>query len=614
MSANAEATVTLSLIDRITGPIRRIGARIGNLIKRIGLDRVGRSISNLGNRFRGLADGIGRTSGRLAGLFGLLGAGGAGAIVTAYGLAKSASDVGSEIHDMAAKLGLSTESLSEWRYVADQAGVEAATFDGAVAKLGINAVEASNGNKQLAAAFRSLGVRVKGANGEMRSADDILDSTMSALASIEDPLKRNALAVKIFGKSGAELSKILADGVPAIKSSREEARKLGLVWSQDAADAADAFGDGINALGKRLAAFRTFVGVQLLPIVNDAVDGINEWLDANSGLIRSKLGEWVKRLGGFVRDLIEPTSQIRTRFDQFATSISGAYAEVKPFVDFLGGPMKAGLALIGLWALAPAITAVTLLAGAFGGLALGIAGVGLKTIGLGLAGIKGLFSGMAGTAEAAGAEAGYRYGSTFSSSLRGAVKVGLLGLGAYAASQIIADMPTTKEGWTERLKENKAADDARSKAIIDNGGGAVNKAFGFDFFRGKDDFENSPTKKLLDGIKNIFIGSGKPVAGVSGTLAVSDAIAARRYGLGGSTTDTLPGKAKDDAAAAAPDMITSSNTTSITAPVNVNVTINAPAGAAAAAMAAIARREFEAAGQDQARKIQSAINSSLSDN
>ncbi|MGR9269834.1 hypothetical protein [Rhizobium leguminosarum] len=612
MSANAEATVTLSLIDRITGPIRRISARIGNLTKRIGLDRVGRSISNLGNRFRGLADGIGRTSGRLAGLLGLLGAGGAGAIATAYGLAKSASDVGSEIHDMSAKLGIGTETLSEYLHVADQAGASGEAFAKGVEKLGINAVEASKGNKQLAAAFQSLGVHVKSSGGKLRSAEEILDDTMLALTKIKDPLKRNALAFKVFGKSGVELTKMLADGAEGIKAGREEARKLGIVWSQDAANAADAFGDGVNALGKRLNAFKTFVGVQLLPVINDAVESINNWLDANSGLIRSKLAEWVQRLGGFVRDLINPTSQIRIKFDEFATSIGNAYSKVKPFVDFIGGPMNAALGLIGLWALAPAITAITLLATAFLGLGASIAGFAVKSLFEGVRGIASLFAGMAGTATTAGATAGASYGNAFTRSLRGAIRVGLLGLGAYAASQIISDMPTTKEGWTERLKENKAADEARSKAIIDNGGGAVNKALGFDFFREKDGFEYSPAKKLLDGIKGLFWGSGKPVAGVSGSLAVSDALAARRYGFGGSTTDTAPGKAKDDAAmgAASSTMITQgSNQTTINNTMNATVNVTAPAGADAAAIGKAVRQELDAVN----RRAASDVKSKLSD-
>ncbi|MGO8269280.1 hypothetical protein ACC862_24265 [Rhizobium ruizarguesonis] len=609
MAANAEATVTLSLIDRVTGPIRRIGARIGNLSKRIGLDRVGRSIGNLGNRFKGLGDGIAHTSGRLAGLFGLLGAGGAGAIATAYSLAKSAGDVGAEIHDMSAKLGLGVEQLQEYRFAAKMSGVEVATFDKGVEKLGINAVEATKGNKQLAAAFKSLGVRVKGANGQMRPVEDILDDTMLALSRIKDPLKRNQLAFKVFGKSGVELTKILADGAGGLKELREEARRTGNVFSKEASDAADELGDNTDALLERFTGLKNFLGMQLLPVVNDAVKGITEWYDANAKLIRSTITDWAKQLGQFIKDLLDPTSQVRIKFDEFATSVSNAYAEIKPFVDFLGGPMKAGLALIGLWALAPAITAITLLAAAFGGLGLSIASIGVKTIGLALSGIKGLFSGMAGTAATAGATAGATYGNSFTKSLRGALRVGLLGLGAYAASQIIADMPTTKEGWDQRIEDNKKSDAERNKAIMDNGGSAANKLLGFDFLREKDGFEESPAKKLLDGLKGMFSGSA-PSANVSSTLAVNDAINARRLGIGGSTTDTLPGKTKDDVGVGAPDMITtnSNNTTTVDARSTVSVSITAPPNDAAAIAAAL-----NSALDQRDRKQAAAINSALSD-
>jgi hypothetical protein len=610
MAANAEATVTLSLIDRLTGPIRRIGARLGNLSKRIGLDRVGRSITNLGSRFKGLGDGIARTSGRLAGLFGLLGAGGAGAIAAAYGLAKSASDVGAEIHDMSAKLGLGVEQLQEYRFAARMSGVEVATFDKGVEKLGINAVEASKGNKQLAAAFKTLGVKVKGSKGQMRSVEEILDDTMLALTKIKDPLKRNQLAFKVFGKSGVELTKILADGAGGLKELREEARRTGNVFSKEASDAADELGDNTDALKERIEGLKNFIGVQLLPVFNEAVKGITAWYDANAKLIRSTITDWAQRLGGFIKDLLDPTSQVRIKFDEFAASVSSAYSEIKPFVDFIGGPMKAALALIGLWALAPAITAVTLLGTAFGGLALSIAGVGVKTIGLAMAGIKGLFTGMAATAGTAGATAGATYGNAFTKSLRGAVRLGLLGLGVYAAAQIIGDMPTTKEGWDQRVQDNKKADAERNKAIMDNGGSAVNKAVGFDFFREKDNYEGSPAKKLLDGIKGLFSvqsSGGK----VSSALAVNDAINARNFGIGGSTTETLPGKAKDDAGVGAPDMITtnSNNTTTVDAKSTVSVSISGLRSDDTAAIAAAVKGALD----QRDRKQAAAISSSLSD-
>lgn len=364
MSVNAEATVTLSLVDKITGPIKRLGARLSGFGKKLGFDKIAKATSNFGNSIRGLGDGLARTSGRLAAFLGVLGAGGAGAIASAYGLAKSASDLGSEIFDASKKLGIGTEALSEWMYAADQAGVSGEAFQKGVEKLGINAVEATKGNKQMAAAFKTLGVRVKGAKGQMRPMEDILDDTVGALAGMKDPLKRNQLAFKVFGKSGVELTKIMADGADGIREAREEARKIGVVWGQSAADAADEFGDGIVALQKRLLGFKTFLGVQLIPVFNEAVKIITEWVGANADLIRSTITEWASRLVRVIRSLIDPTSEVRVAFREFGESLSTFGSYIKPIVDRFGA-LNTALAAVALWITGPLLTAIALVGIAF---------------------------------------------------------------------------------------------------------------------------------------------------------------------------------------------------------------------------------------------------------
>lgn len=364
MSVNAEATVTLSLIDKITGPIKRLGARLSGVGKKLGFDKIAKATSNFGNSIRGLGDGLARTSGRLAAFLGVLGAGGAGAIASAYGLAKSASDLGSEIFDASKKLGIGTEALSEWMYAADQAGVSGEAFQKGVEKLGINAVEAVKGNKQMAAAFKTLGVRVKGAKGQMRPMEDILDDTVGALAGMKDPLKRNQLAFKVFGKSGVELTKIMADGADGIREAREEARKIGVVWGQSAADAADEFGDGIVALQKRLLGFKTFLGVQLIPVFNEAVKLLTEWVDANADLIRSTITQWASRLVLLIRSLIDPTSEVRVAFREFGESLSTFGSYIKPIVDRFGA-LNTALAAVALWITGPLLTAIALVGIAF---------------------------------------------------------------------------------------------------------------------------------------------------------------------------------------------------------------------------------------------------------
>lgn len=426
MAANAEATVTLSLIDRVTGPIKRIAARLSSLSKRIGIDKVTSAVGNLGHRINGLGDGLARTSMRLSAFFGLMGAGGAGIIASAYGMAKSASDLGSEIGDTAGKLGIGVEALQEYRFAARMSGMEMATFDKGVEKLGINAVEAAKGNKQLAATFKNLGVRVKGTNGQMRPMEDILDDTMARLAQIKDPLKRNQLAFKLFGKSGVEVVKMLSDGAEGLRENREEARRTGNVMSASAVALSDKFGDAFDALSERLTGLKNLIGVQLIPVFIDAVDGITKWYDANAKLIRSNITVWVKKLGDFIRDLLDPTSEIRVKFSEFTGAISSAYDTIKPFVEFVGGPFKAAMALIALWALAPAITAITLLGGAFLGLGKAVAGVALNTI-VGLSGAvaDAAGGGLANAMETAGSSAGGLYGKAFALAARLAIIAGI---------------------------------------------------------------------------------------------------------------------------------------------------------------------------------------------
>lgn len=607
MSAQAEATVKLSLIDRITNPIKKISARLSNLGKRIGFDRITRSVGNLGRSIQGLGTGLVRTTGRLTAFLGLLGAGGAGVIASAYGLAKTVSDLGSDIDDATHKLKISSDALQEYRFVAKMSGIEVAQMDKGIEKLGINAGEAAKGNKQLSAAFKTLGVKVKDSKGKMRPMEDILDDTMLALTKIKDPLKQNSLAFKVFGKSGVELTKAMADGAPGIKKWREEFRKSGAMLGKSAVAAAADMGDAVDRLTVRLEGLKTFIGAQLMPVFTETINAVTDWYDANKELIRSKISEWVQGLIKVIKALADPASDIRQQFSKFGETVSGLVDKIKPFVDFIGGPMNAALGLIGLWVLAPAISAIALLGIAFTNLGIAIASVGISAIAAAVKGIGSLFSGMGGTAETSGAAAGKRYGGAFSKSLRGAVRLGLAGLGVYAASQIISDMPTTKEGWEERFRENKKADEGRNKAIMDNGGSALNKLLGFDFLREKDDYENSPAKKLLDGLKSL-IPDSRPIVGPQ---AVQNASAAKGAGYGLGTTETSPGKAQDDyqAAVTIPQnmIVHEPKTTTVNAPFNaggivVNVQGMTPAEAQAMVSVAIQRSAAR-----QAATIQSSL-------
>lgn len=222
--------------------------------------------------------------------------------------------------------------------------------------------------------------------------------------------------------------------------------------------------------------------------------------------------------------------------------------------------MNTALAAIGLWALAPTITAVTGLAMAFSGLALAVGKVAASAIGLAVSGFSKLFTGLAAESATAGTAAGTKYGTSFAKSARKWIKLGFVGLGAWAAYEIMKEIPESIEGWKKKDEEIKKKDAATNKWLSETIGDPIKNLFGLDIMPngGKGDYENSLGKQLLDGIKKLVaepaapIEIGKQVAEVAKPPTITNvinfdaAVRARAAGEGGRTTDTAPGKFKDD--------------------------------------------------------------------
>lgn len=379
MSKTGVASVTLSLIDKLTAPLNRIKARLATLGKNLGLDRISTQIHKVGSALGGLGDGLTRSAMRFATTVTALSAAVAGITVGAFKIASDTAELGAGLKESSTKLGIDVEALQEWRYAAKMSAIDAEQLDKAIAKLGVNASSSVRGNKAMAKSFKALGINVTDANGKMKPTEKILEETIDALADMKDPLRRNELAMKLFGKSGVELAKMMGDGSKGIKDLREEARRTGNVLSDETATMGDAFGDNLDKLKEYIQGLKNVLGGALLPVMNDVIVKITAWVDANRELIKIKITEWVRRFEKVVRDLMDPTSELRkdiakiaTGFVKFGENIKLAYDAAKPFVELVGGPMNAAFATLTAWIAGPTIAALATLAGAFTKLGLAI--------------------------------------------------------------------------------------------------------------------------------------------------------------------------------------------------------------------------------------------------
>jgi hypothetical protein len=172
------------------------------------------------------------------------------------------------VGEAAERIGMTAESLSALAYAGKMTGAEFDDVTTALTKLSSKMQDAAAGNKSAVDLFRDIGVSVKDASGNLKSSDQVLAEVADRFAKFEDGAAKTALAVDLFGKSGAKLVPLLNSGAQGIADMRTEAEKLGGVISNDLAKQAAEFNDNIDRLGTVAASAGRSIANDFLPSLN----------------------------------------------------------------------------------------------------------------------------------------------------------------------------------------------------------------------------------------------------------------------------------------------------------------------------------------------------------
>ena len=200
------------------------------------------------------------------------GLGGLAAFFTAGALSaqvKAVVDDLDRIADTAAAIGVATQSLAELGYAAKLSGTDAQTLEGAMGKLNLKISDAVGGNKEAAKLFRELGVELKDANGQVRATDAVLADLSDTFKLLPEGPTKSALAVELFGKSGAGLLQFLRQGSDGINGLRAEFVALSGGSIEQAAEQAGAFNDQLDKLAVLGQAATIRFGSELLPTLTE---------------------------------------------------------------------------------------------------------------------------------------------------------------------------------------------------------------------------------------------------------------------------------------------------------------------------------------------------------
>ena len=237
-----------------------------------------RSSKEIERTMRGLSKGINAALSIAA--VGIVG--GATALTAAF---KNAVDGADELSKTAQKIGITTESLSTLGYAAGLADVELGELQAGLSRLTKFQSEAAQGTEKNVELFARLGIAYRETNGALRDTGEVFREVADRLSKMPDGADKAAIALDIFGRSGANLVPLLNEGAEGIAELEERARRLGLELSENAGKDAEELNDRLSDLGSVVEGLALTVATDLLPDIIELTDALTDTIREGGGMV-----------------------------------------------------------------------------------------------------------------------------------------------------------------------------------------------------------------------------------------------------------------------------------------------------------------------------------------
>ncbi len=217
--------------------------------------------------------------------------------------AKSAAEFGDRIEHAAQQTGMSTKSLQGLGFAAKMSDVDFQSLSVGLEHLSRAMLQTQQGSLQSASAFRSVGLSAQQLQG--MSMDEVLAKVADRFHATRDGATKTALAMQLFGRSGAELIPLLDRGSEGIDALKAKAKQLGIVMSEESVRQSAAFADKLKEISAEgQAVTRNLMG-ELMPAMNRIVDAFLEG-SSDGGVLKEmfrQMGEAAVWMTGFIAKL-----------------------------------------------------------------------------------------------------------------------------------------------------------------------------------------------------------------------------------------------------------------------------------------------------------------------
>ncbi|OGA99433.1 MAG: hypothetical protein A3E25_17890 [Burkholderiales bacterium RIFCSPHIGHO2_12_FULL_69_20] len=313
--SSLKLSFVIEALDRATAPIRAINRNLDKLTEpanrvRAALGKVRTILGDLVRASAAVTAAVG------TGLFGF----------------KKVSDAVDQINDAAASLGMTPQVFQEMGYAAQLSGSSQDEMAASLVFLNKQMAAARDGSSELQTAFSRAGVSMQ--DLRTMNAGQVFEKIADKFHAVGDAgqnaNKKVALSTELLGRPGYRMIQMLNGGSAAMRKLYAEARRLGVVLSDETIKSMTEFNDSWDRM--RLVVFGAVANAlrSVAPVLQGIVERIVKWTVANRELIASK----VKK---FVDDVVAALPGFLEGFKRVTAAVVWFVGAAGRVVDALGG-------------------------------------------------------------------------------------------------------------------------------------------------------------------------------------------------------------------------------------------------------------------------------------
>jgi hypothetical protein len=240
-------------------------------------------------------------------------------------------EAGEAIYEMSLRTGVATETLSEFSYVGDLCGVSTQELERSWKKMAATITDARRGNEGAIQTFRDMNLNFVDLIG--LKPDEQFVKIGAALARMTDDTKESNAAQEVFGRTGVQLNTIFKEGPEVLARLREEAHKLGTVYTKDAAAGADRLADAKVSLKAAVTGLSMAIVERLIPAITSIVNTMTKTI---SGL-KSKAGAMTEAILKIFFYIVKGIEGLMLAWGSFKVIV---FSTAKLAIDALTAVMK----------------------------------------------------------------------------------------------------------------------------------------------------------------------------------------------------------------------------------------------------------------------------------